>query len=651
MKLTENQKKAVSFLDGNALINAGSGAGKTSMLTARVANLIGNKRVEPNRILALTFTKEATQNMRDRLQSTIGDDAKDVHIYTFHSFAYRIMRSKFPSMYKNKTIMQGWWKTRKMYDIVGERTSNNSLGLGLNIRAGDLEQFISYQKSNMIKGNMNVIIDTEKFPFLEMETRENLQMAFNSYCEQVEYARLIEFDDMLVDFYYKLKENEVFLDSVKGSYDYILVDEFQDTNSINLEIIRLISENNLFVVGDFRQGVYGFINANIDNILDFADTFPNVETIELQENFRSTDSIVNFANDIIEVAPVPSYKKFGKQIPARGVEGESVKVNFYQNDLDETISIGRKIQEMVESEGYNYNDFAILYRTNAQLGIYESEFTHMEIPVDVSTSYSFFDRKEISDILSYALHSINPEDDMSMRKVINSPNRFISNAIVSEIDEYSYKNNMTFEEGCSHYESGKYKGRLDSFVSLFQNIREDMDMNASQFLKRIYSLTGYESFINKTAKTTSELDAKLDSIHRLFEISKRFSSVGSFLTHVEIVKQNGKKNDNGVKLMTAHGSKGLEFDHVFIPSVVMGNYPHDMNTDYEEERRLFYVACTRAKETMTLSIPIYSSDGNGLYEPSPFLTDMCEGDLLDKMNGGGDTQFVYRGLPSPSGVI
>lgn len=647
--------KAISFMDGNALINAGSGAGKTHVLTARVANLVANHKIEPKRVLALTFTKEAANNMKERLKPTIGSKADEIGVYTFHSFAYGIMRSSFPSMYNGKTIIQGWWKTRKMFDIVGKRSRNNPTGLDMGIRAGELEAFISYQKSNMIREGMSVIIDLDVMPYLENESKRDLQLAFDTYCESVRFARLIEFDDMLVEFYYKLTENEDFLTRIKESYDYIMVDEFQDTNTISLEIIKLISDNNLFVVGDFRQGIYGFINANIDNILNFSDDVKNVETIELQENFRSTENIVDFANDIIKVSPVEKYKKFGSQISSSGKEGSPVVFEFHNKDIDETVDIGNSIKNLVENEGYKYNEFAILCRTNNQLGIYESEFTDMEIPVDVSNSRSFFDRKEISDLLAYSAHALDASDDMSMRKIMNSPNRFISNAIIGEIDKYAYDNNLDFEVACERFDSHKYKGRILGVVDSFQSMRKHLDENASRFLKEVYKITRYGAHINKTAKTTSEVDIKNDAINRLFEMAKRFSSIRTFLAHVSIVVQNGKKDNDGVKLMTVHGSKGLEFDYVFVPSAIDSNYPHDMNSDYEEERRLFYVACTRAKDKMVISAPMYIGDGGETNKLSPFILDMAGAELEDAfkqvMYGADKFEYQYTGLKLKESVV
>lgn len=638
MKLTDKQKEAVHATKGNVLVHAGSGAGKTSAFTARIVNLIANEGVQPDSILGLTFTNDAAENMRERLGKMIGKKkAKEVNLSTFHSFAYRLLKSKYANEYNNKTIMKGWWKIQTLYDIVGKPKNGNNVGLSLSCKAGDLGSFISFQKANMIREGMPVIW---KDDFDEYGLSEDMQKAFDTYCELTRNARLIDFDDMLVDLYYKLKEDESLLEHVKNKFEYVMVDEFQDTNTVNMAILKMITDNNLFVVGDFRQGIYGFINANIDNILSFTETFEDVRLIELNDNFRSTDTIVDFANTIIEKSPVEKYKKFDKQLAARGVAGENVRVNVYADEYTEANMIADRIEEKLP-DGMEYNDFAILTRTNAQIGFYESVFADFGIPLDISNSRSFFDRREISDLLSYAEHTLQPEDDMSMRKIMNSPSRYISKATVNQLNEYSYKNNMSFEMACMQMDCGRSNVNVKKLVSLFDSLRDDIDgMNASKFLRLVYSKTGYYNHIEKTTSTASDLAIKEESINRLFDIAKKFSSVKAFIGHVSVIKSNNSKNTDGVKLMTVHASKGLEFPYVFLPSITEDNFPHDMNPDVEEERRLFYVASSRAKDYMDISLPVFASSGSETIAVSPFLVDVVGQELLDAR------KKVIQGSPS-----
>lgn len=649
MKLTDKQNEAVHSTSGNVLVHAGAGSGKTSSYVGRIANLIGNEKVSPTSILGLTFTKDAAENMRKKLALMVGKNkAKEVHLSTFHSFAYGILKSHYPHEYTGKTIMQDWWRMSKLYEIVSKQGYGNNIGLNLSCKAGELGSFISYQKSNMIKEGMEVIID-EKTDYVNSISHELLQEAFDIYCEAARNARAFEFDDMLVDLYYKLKEDESLLSYIKNKYNYIMVDEFQDTNTVNMEIIKMIAAENLFVVGDFRQGIYGFINANIDNILNFTENFNDVNLIELQDNFRSTDNIVGFANKVIRTSPVEGYKKFSEQLAARNIEGNPVNVNIYKDEYTEVKSIGEKILLNEDEADHDFNDFAVLARTNSQLGFYESEFANMEIPVDLSNGKSFFDRKEISDMLAYAQHALDPEDDMTLRKVINTPNRFISKAVVNKLDEYSYNNDISLEAACNRMDSGKSNANIRKVTALFEQLREHVDdMNASKFLKLIYAKTRYLEHIEKTTGSTSEIGMKKDSINRLFDLAKKFGTIKKFLGHVSVIKSNNSKSREGVKLMTVHGSKGLEFNYVFLPTVTKDNFPHDMNSDAEEERRLFYVASSRAKQNMDVSFPVFTSDGTSTFTPSPFLVDVI-GDEIELgrkkvIHGSNITELTYTAV-------
>lgn len=626
MKLTERQKQAVHATKGNVLVHAGAGSGKTSSYTSRVANLIANEGVKPESILGLTFTNEAAENMRDKLAGIVGKNkAKEVNLSTFHSFAYKILRQRYAGEYSNKTIMKGWWKLQQLWDITAKPKHAGDVGLSLRCKGGELGTFISYQKSNMIREGMKVLWKPE---FDSYGERHELQKAFDTYCELVKNARLIDFDDMLIDLYYKLLEDDGLLIDLKDEFEYVMVDEFQDTNTVNLEILKLITDNNLFVVGDFRQGIYGFINANVENILDFTDTFEDVKLIELQDNFRSTDNIVEFANSVIDKSPIEKYKKFDRQVASRGVEGKPVSIKVYKNEQIEAEEIIDSI-ELGHDNGTSYEDYAIITRTNAQIGFYESLFADREIPVDVSNTKSFFDRREVSDLLAYAEHTVDEDDGMSMKKIMNSPNRFISKYDINQLDKYAYNNNISFEEACSRMNSGRSDTNIKKLVSLFRRLRGDIeDVNASTFLKNVYDTTNYSQHIDKTSATNSELTMKKDSIQRLFDIAKKFRTIETFLAHVSVIKNNNNNpNKEGVKIMTVHASKGLEFEHVFLPSVTEENFPHDMNPDTEEERRLFYVASSRAKNTMEISAPAFNPTGSGTINPSPFLIDVV-GDSL-----------------------
>lgn len=635
MALTENQKKAVKHSEGNVLINAGAGSGKTTAFTARIMYLIKECGVDPTEILAITFTNEAVDNMRSKLSDIIGSRrAKLVNITTFHSLAYKTLKQKYSREYANKKIMPSWWKTSKLYELIKEESYSNPLGLNLKnkngeINAGDLAQFISYQKANMIKAESAVLIDDELHSSIAECGRFKLQQAYDIYCQQVKFSKQIEFDDMTMDFYFKLVEDEKLLKYMKDSYKIVMVDEFQDTNTVNMEILKLISDNNLYTVGDFRQGIYGFINANIDNILTFQDEFDDVQLIEFRENFRSTKKIVDFCNKIIDVAPVDKYKQFKSQVAARGIDGDVIDIEYFQTEDDELSDIVNKIEDDYNG-GVNISDHAIICRTNSQLGQFEITLSDRDIPFDASSSRSFFDRAEIIDLVSYLEHIENEDDDMSIRRIINRPSRYVSNKVINELNEFAFNNKISIESAIGKYSAGRSQSALYSLKEMFEEIREDEDATPLKVLKKIINTTNYEMFIKTKSTTSMDYVTKMEAIDRLIHMSRKFTNIKSFLAHINKVKMNNsKKNKDGIKLMTVHSSKGLEFDKVYGSGIHDDSFPHDMNPDYEEERRLFYVLCSRAKNKLKLSSHVFKTESQETIRPCPFLVDVIGDSLIE----------------------
>lgn len=630
MNYTESQRKGILANEGNYLINAGGGSGKTRVFITRIARMIKDGTATPDEVLGLTFTKDAAEEMRKRLVKAIGkEDAKNVHLSTFHSFAYGILKKKYPDKYNRVKIMPQWWKMKVLNDFCSKSSNYNPGGMDLPCKAGDLATFISRQKLNLVQPGDELFLDmyTEGVATV---AKDDLEYIYAKYCDMAEKARMVEFDDMLLDLYLKLEENDTLVRSIQNQYTYIMIDETQDTNIVSMEIIKYITTGNLFVVGDFRQSIYGFNNAYINNILDFDQEFDDVQIIDLEQNFRSTKNIVGLANKLIDKSPNPKYKKFKSQESGRDIDGSPIKFTVYRDSGFEAIEIANKIQDMVDDGKYAYEDFAILLRTNAQLGIYESIFTEQEIPVDVSSDKSFFDRREIADLIAYAQHTVDPYDDLSFRRVYNSPNRFISNANQAIIDEFAFKHELTLEQAA--IEAGTSSSRaLSSYISIFEDLRDDYETKrADSFLIEVYKRTGYKEHIERTSMTTNDMEMRLDAIQSLFNIAKKFRNINAFLAHLIAVKQNdSRKNEHAVKLLTVHASKGLEFEYVFVPAFSDQFFPHDMNPDIEEERRLSYVACTRAKNHLEISMPNFVSDGGGEFNPSPFLIDLIGDEILE----------------------
>lgn len=646
MKLTQNQIKVAKALKGNYLVNSGGGSGKTISFTARIANLVANEKVSPYSILGLTFTNEAAESMRSKLKSKIGKKAEQVELSTFHSFAYRTLKNNYPEEYGSKEIMKPWWKLQQIYDIIGKPNSRNPDGLGIDVRGGDIIGFFSYQKSNMVRQNDRVLID-ENVSYVDGVSEHLLQKAYDTYCQRVKDARVIDFDDMLLDFYYKLLEDNELLKGIRNRFEYIMVDEFQDTNTVNMAILQLISEDNLLVVGDFRQGIYGFINANIDNILEFHKNFNNVESIELAENFRSTDNIIQLCNDVIESSPNDKYKAFSEQKKGRNIPGKPVEIRVFSDETEEASFIIGEIEQKYDESELNYADFAILCRTNAQLGLYESFLATKGIPAKLSGGKSFFDRKEIADLLAYAEHAINPEDNMSIRRIFNAPVRYIANTAINGLDKFASDKGIPLEKAMDIYDAGRYTSGFRRVLNDFEDIRRYTDRRADVLLKKIYGITNYEHYMYSKAMSHTEIATREEAIERLFDMASRFPNIRSFISHVNIIKGNSKKDEDAVNIMTVHASKGLEYECVFVTGASEESYPHKMSTDYEEERRLLYVALSRAINELHITIPLFKGDGE-TFEPSPFLMDIMSDNLTkakrEVIRGSRCSEFAYKSL-------
>lgn len=617
MELTKAQKEAIYSDSKNILVNASAGSGKTSVFAARIAHLVKGEGVDPSRILALTFSKEAAENMKKRVSTILDKEkTKKIDMSTFHSFAYRLLFSNFPSFYKNQQMMKDWWKVNQLFTIANEITD-------LEIDAPQLGMFVSYQKANMVLKNMPVVID-ENTKYASESNRKALQAAYKLFLERCKNARLIEFDDLLLHLYYRFETENDFLEMIRSKYDYIMVDEFQDTSHINLEILKKITSNSLFVVGDFRQGIYGFINADIKNILNFADEFEDVHTIELTYNFRSTKRIVDLSNSLIEHRDIPEYKQFKPAKSAISVKGEKPDFNIYATSYLEAVSIVEKIESLVNDEDYSYEDFGVLVRTNSQMGVYESEFAKREIPLDTSQSKSFFNRIEIDTLLCYLKVMLDKDDNLSMSRIINKPARYISKKVLNELDEFSYRKGISTFEGISEYEGTNGNSNLSSMKALLTRFDDTIDSTSPEkVLKAIISSTKFYEHLSKTSKVATDYEIKKQSVESLLMLSKNFANIEKLLTHISIIQSNNKKPaKNSVKLMTVHASKGLEFDYVFVPSISDDYFPHNMcNGNYEEEARLLYVAVSRAKFNLSLSYNIESADPDEPYaKPSRFIT-------------------------------
>lgn len=612
MQLTKEQKEAILTTEGNVLVMASAGSGKTQSFTTRIAYMIRKKGISPTSILGITYTKKASEEMKSRLAKMIGkDNAKKIPMGTFHSIAYRLLKV-LDDDFQKLNIAPDWWKFSLLSDICKPMTDKNQNGMNLGIKAGELASFISYQKANMILPTDDVLIDDNVY-YVDGIGRKTLQEAYRKYERLKDNSRQIDFDDMLLYFYYKLKNDNVFRTRIAKQYQYIMVDEFQDSSFIMIEIIKLINDRNVFVVGDFRQSIFKFINSRVENILNFKNEFANVKVIELNKNFRSTKNIVNLSNDIIGHSPIEEYRKFK---PSESVAGDGDKIPFtlYDTELNQITGIADKIEEL-HSQGTNLKEIAILVRTNAQTAIIEDVLADRDIPYEVSKSVSFFDRKEILDILSYARLAVDQEDDTSFRRIYNSPNRYLNKISLEQLDQFASENDMSLMEACKHTPQNsnwKFKRNIDSLLKVISELKYQVDknVNAGRILRNIINSTRYIQYVNDTTTNATSIEEKHQAIDKLCEIGAKFPTMKALLAHVGTIKdkQSKSKGKDSVQIITIHSSKGLEWDSVFVPNCNEGLIPHTMNNDIEEERRLFYVACSRPRFKLFVSWYFYEAD-------------------------------------------
>lgn len=630
--LTKEQRQAVTTIDGNIEVLSVAGSGKTHSFVTRIAYMI-SKGIEPENILAVTFTKKATEEMESRLKKLVGaDNVSRLMIGTFHSIA---MRTLIKNNMLSRKVIPEWEKFNILNDIVKDYDKeNNHNGMSLGIPAVELASFISMQKASLIESNMedlkeHINLQNVSEASLETVSRKDWALAYKKYEELKKSKRLIDFDDILLMFHNNLKNNKSFRERIQNQFDYVMIDEGQDTSFINMEIIKMINQRNVCIVGDFRQSIYSFMNADVKNMLNFQNQFKNVELIEMNINFRSTQKIVNFSNRIIANAKNDEYDKY-KQAESANEVGDDVKLHIFSNEQRQYDNVVSKIIATHSEKGVNFDEMAVLVRTNSEMAFLETLLNDFDIPYEVSKQGSFFERKEIIDLLSYADIVVNNDNDTAFRRIINAPSRFIRKITIEGLDKNSNQHN------CNLMNSVKYtdmrsseRNKLSSLLQLI-NDYSDKDIKADKFLREIIYKTGYMAFLEKNARTATALEDKKKAIENLLKIASRFSTVEDFTKYIQVmqIKMKDNKGKETLKISTIHSSKGLEWDYVYVVSADEVTLPHEMCSDYEEERRLFYVACSRPRKELHLCYPMFRE--GQMLKASPFIMEMFESEKVFK---------------------
>lgn len=589
--LNDKQQEAVNQTDGPILILAGAGSGKTKVLTTKVAHLVSDKQIDPHNILAITFTNKAAKEMKDRVLKMLGAKAYQIQISTFHSLGLLFLRENYAKL--------GFEKNFTILDSDDTLTVIKKILKDMNL---DPKIYNPRAIRNKISSAKNELMDAENYSrFANTDYEQTVTEIFRRYEKKIKKNNSVDFDDLLVLPIKLFKENPEILKQYQERFQYILVDEYQDTNEAQYVLIKMLSakNQNICVVGDIDQSIYGFRGANYRNILNFEKDYPKAKVILLEENYRSTSNILNVANDIIK----NNKKRKEKNLWTKNEEGIKIKYHRAYDEKDEAHYVMSQIKDLI-NHGEEKSGIAVLYRTNAQSRNMEEALLKENIPYKVVGSFYFYNRKEIKDLISYLKLIYNPHDDVSLMRVINVPKRQIGPKTLENLSMKAVTNGTSLYEAIS---DGKELG----FKKIIEDIKkESEDLSLTDLVDLILDKSGMKKDLE--SEKTLEAEVRLENLEEFKSITKNFEenngiiSLDEFLMEISLVSdiEEHKNNTDVVTLMTIHSAKGLEFDHVFIIGLEEGLFPHnnslDSSDDLEEERRLCYVAVTRAKKTLTL---------------------------------------------------
>ena len=609
--LNDKQKEAVLHTEGPLLILAGAGSGKTRVLTHRIAYLIDQCGVNPWNILAITFTNKAAGEMRERVDNLVGFGAESIWVSTFHSMCVRILRRHIQLL--------GYDTNFTIYDADDQKTLMKDVCKLLQI---DTKIYKERNLMAAISHAKNELVSPEQF---RLEAggdfgQRKIAEVYEEYEKQLRANNALDFDDLLVKCVQLFQTQRDVLEYYQNRFRYIMVDEYQDTNTVQFELVRLLASGsrNLCVVGDDDQSIYKFRGANIKNILNFEKVFEDAKVIKLEQNYRSTGNILNAANAVI------SHNVGRKDKTLWTDNEEGGKINFRQFDTayDEAEYIVGDIKERVNKGEYAYNDNAILYRTNAQSRLFEEKFVTANIPYKIVGGINFYARKEIKDLLAYLKTVDNGKDDLAVRRIINVPKRGIGLTSINRVQEYALSREIGFYDALRGADLipgiGRGVSKLESFVALIEHFKADAEeMTISDLMKEIIDETGYVESLKDEGEI--EAEARIENIDEFLSKIAAYEEncddmnepamLSGFLEEVALVADIDSLDEDKdyVVLMTLHSAKGLEFPNVYLAGMEDGIFPSYMTitaddpSEVEEERRLCYVGITRAEKELTMT--------------------------------------------------
>lgn len=633
--LNDKQKEAVLHKNGPLLVLAGAGSGKTRVLTTSIANLIKNEGVDPRNILAITFTNKAANEMKDRIASLLGMDVGHLWIGTFHSICARILRMNIEKI--------GYSSNFTIYDTNDQRTLIkeiiNDLGYKDEISPRDAQNIISSLKNKSISPNEFLKIDSF------YRNHNEYYEIYRLYEKRKYEYNSLDFDDLIEKVLDIFKKDQQVLEYYQKKFEYVFVDEYQDTNASQYELIKYFGgyHNNVIVVGDADQSIYSFRGADISNILNFEKDFNDARVIKLEQNYRSTSNILNTANSLI----INNIERKEKNLWTANDTGDEVIYKNNSVESEESKFVVDEIKKLVNL-GYAYSDIAVLYRTNAQSRPFEEILMKNLIDYKVIGGLKFYDRKEIKDLVSYLKVIVNPKDDVALKRIINEPKRGIGDKSVEQMGKIASDNNISILELITNpiYEQ-LLTDRLKKLAYKFYNPLKEIFENALKYtitdlINEVLDKSGYLKVLESSYSVEDR--ARIDNINEFISAASEYEennpddTIYDYLENLSLISELEKTEDrdNSVTLMTMHAAKGLEFPIVFVVGMDEGLFPGKRSIDegnVEEERRLFYVAITRAREKLYLtSSEVRRAYGKPVYYKTSRFIDEIKSNVKELQN-------------------
>ena len=650
--LNEEQYSAVTTIDGPLLILAGAGSGKTRTITYRIAHMVKNLGINSYQILAITFTNKAAKEMKDRVRSLIGEISDNMWISTFHSLCVRILRREIDKL--------GYTSSFTIYDFSDQKTLVKQCMDILKINQENIEpsevlRRISNYKNQFIKP-IEAISNTDNY-------REKLiAQIYEIYEKKLFENNSLDFDNLIFKTIELFERFPEILSFYQSKFKYIMVDEYQDTNYAQYYLVKMLADmnKNICVVVYDDQCIYQWRGSDINNILDFEKDYKNTKIIKLEKNYRSKSNILDAANKVI----LNNIKRKKKILKATNNEGEKIKLFKASSAEEEALFVINEIFRIINSRGYEYRDFGILYRTNSQSRMFEEICVKNQIPYKLVGVMRFYERKEIKDVIAYIKTIVNPSDEISLRRIINEPKRGIGDTTLSKLLEYAERNGISLFDSmvaCADIETISLRTQdiIKNFAKSIEEIRKYIDLNPSEFIRLMLDKIGYIDALKKSKD--SDIDTRFENIQEFINASVNFeqlnigSNIEDFLENISLVSETDKYDEksSSITLMTIHSSKGLEFPVVFMVGMENGIFPSnkcfDEIDEMEESRRLCYVGITRAKDILYFTYAnmrmVYGE--TGFRTKSKFLGEVPS-DLMLNINFKGEEITLSQSMPSRS---